>query len=236
MSVKEIIILAGGLGTRLRSAVAESPKCLAPVNGRPFIGYLIDGFLQQGLTRFIFSLGYKAEMVEEFLRIHYPSLEKTIITENEPLGTGGAIKKACGSVTANVALIANGDTFFDADVQHVAGFHLAKDANCTITLKEMQNFDRYGTVERTESGTVTAFKEKSFCREGLINGGIYALNVPRYVQENLPEKFSFEKDYLEKFLSERKIYSVIERGYFIDIGVPEDFYKAQDDFASFKFA
>jgi D-glycero-alpha-D-manno-heptose 1-phosphate guanylyltransferase len=113
-------------------------------------------------------------------------------------------------------------------------FHKSANASATLALKEMNNFDRYGIVETGNNGVITAFREKQFREWGLINGGVYLLNRERFLAKNLPEKFSFEKDYLERFVSENQYYGYKSDGYFIDIGIPEDFSRAQEDFKSIK--
>lgn len=221
------IILAGGLGTRLRSVVSDLPKCMAPVAGKPFLYFVIEHLLSQGVDTFIFSVGYKSEMIIDYVNEQYPGINKQFSIEAEPLGTGGAVKLACKLVTEKDVLILNGDTLFKIDVEWVSGFHKGCDADCTLSLKPMNNFDRYGVVELNEDAAVTSFKEKQFYQSGLINGGVYVLNVASFMQEDLPQKFSFEKDYLEAFFDKRKIFGSIQDEYFIDIGIPEDFEKAQ---------
>jgi D-glycero-alpha-D-manno-heptose 1-phosphate guanylyltransferase len=153
--------------------------------------------------------------------------------EKEPLGTGGGIKLACEKSVEKNVLICNGDTFFKIDTGAFTSFHKTTEAACTLALKPMHYFDRYGVVELNEDHSVKTFKEKQYYTTGLINGGIYALNVQDFLNENLPEKFSFEKDYLEKKVSSRnkipKIFGLVQDGYFIDIGIPEDYEKAQKE-------
>jgi D-glycero-alpha-D-manno-heptose 1-phosphate guanylyltransferase len=229
--ISEAIILAGGLGTRLRSAVPDLPKCMAPVAGKPFISYVIKYFQQQGIERFIFSLGYKQETIQDFLEKNFPSLNYSCSIEDEPLGTGGAIMKACSLSVAGQLLILNGDTLFEINLDEVAAFHEGLDADCTLSLKPMHHSERYGVVEIDHAGRISSFKEKKWYAESLINGGVYSLNREAFLNESLPEKFSFEKDYLEKFYMERKMNGIVQDTYFIDIGIPEDFEKAQLDFA-----
>ena len=229
----EAIVLAGGLGTRLRSAVPELPKCMASVAGRPFIAYVIDYFQQQGVRRFIFSVGYKHEIIEEFLRKEYSDLQYTCSVEDAPLGTGGAILKSCTLATSSNVLVLNGDTFFRIDALRLSACHEQQEAECTLCLKKMENTDRYGVVQTDESGKITSFLEKKYYEVSVINGGVYALNLPLFMQETFPEKFSFEKDYFEKYYAEKKIYGQLHDGYFIDIGIPEDYARAQTDFKKF---
>ncbi len=225
--IKESIILAGGLGTRLRSVVSDVPKCMAPVAGRPFLYFVIEHLLNQGVDTFIFSVGYKSDMIIDYVNEQYPALNKQFSIEAEPLGTGGAVKLACSLVTEKDVLILNGDTLFKIDVEWVSGFHTSCDADCTLSLKPMNDFDRYGVVELNEDASIASFKEKQFYESGLINGGVYAQNVASFMQEDLPQKFSFEKDYLEAYFDKRKMFGIIQDEYFIDIGIPEDFEKAQ---------
>ena len=227
MVISEAIILAGGLGTRLRAAVPDLPKCMAQVNEQPFLKYVIDHLLTQGITHFIFSLGFKHEVIEAYIAKAFPSLLYKISLENEPLGTGGAIKLACKLAKEKSVLIVNGDTLFKIDINKIAGFHSLSGANCTLSLKPMKNFDRYGVVEINEDLEITRFNEKQQYDEGLINGGVYALHTNKFMDENLPEKFSFEKDYLEALYKTRRMFGVEQDEYFIDIGIPEDYERAQ---------
>jgi len=226
----EAIILAGGLGTRLRSVVNDVPKCMAPVAGKPFLYFVIEYLLQQGVDKFIFSLGYKSEVIIDYLNDQYPTLNTQYSIEAEPLGTGGAIKLACSFATEKDVLILNGDTIFKIDSNELSSFHAEHNADCTLVLKPMHHFDRYGVVELNADSSVASFKEKQFYETGLINGGIYALNVAGYLLENLPQKFSFEKEYLGALFNKRKMFGIVQDKYFIDIGIPEDFEKAQKEF------
>lgn len=228
--INEAIILAGGLGTRLRSAVPDLPKCMAPVAGKPFLDYVIDYYRRQGISRFIFCLGYKHEVIEEYLNESFSTLEYSVIIEDDPLGTGGAIYNGCSITTSADVIVLNGDTFFEINIRELSLFHEMKNADCTLCLREMNNTDRYGVVETNSEGRITSFKEKKFYERSVINGGVYALNVDSFLTEDFPEKFSFEKDYLEKFVSEKPMYGLTQKGYFIDIGVPDDYAKAQIDF------
>ncbi len=225
--IKECIILAGGLGTRLKTVVHELPKCLAPVNGKPFITYVIQYLQMQGIEKFIFALGYKSEAFNNFLSSFPENINYKLSIEHEPLGTGGAIKLSCSKASVNNILIANGDTLFKINMHELSDFHSTYSSDCTLSLKPMTNFNRYGVVEIDKNFSIKNFYEKRYYREGLINGGLYILNVDSFLKENLPEKFSFEKDYLEKLYSKRKMYGFIQDKYFIDIGIPEDYNRAQ---------
>ena len=223
----EAIILAGGLGTRLRSAVPDLPKCMAPINGVPFISYLIDNLKNEGVTNFIFSLGYKSELFISFLEEKLPMKNYLIVIEDEPLGTGGAIKLACKKAKDENVIALNGDSLFKVILKELMQFHLEKKSRCTLALKPMQNFERYGSVEIDAVQKINSFKEKQFITKGCINGGVYAIEVASFLQKSLEDKFSMEQDYLEKYSCEGNFYGFVQEGYFIDIGIPEDFVRAQ---------
>lgn len=229
MKITEAIILAGGLGTRLRSAVPDLPKCMAPVNGKPFIAFVIDYLQQQGVEKFILSLGYKHEAITQFVKKQYPTLHVQYSIEEEPLGTGGAIRFACLKTTEEHVIVTNGDTIFKAEIDNVVSLHILNNADCTLSLKPMKNFDRYGVVELNEDCSIKSFKEKQQYEQGLINGGLYILNTKKFLSEYLPLKFSFEKDYMERFYTQRKMYGAVQDAYFIDIGIPEDYIRAQTE-------
>ena len=228
--IKEAIILAGGLGTRLRSVVADVPKCMAPVNGIPFINFVISYLKNEGVERFIFSLGYKSEIVIDYVNKTFKDAYIEYVVENEPLGTGGAIKLACSKVKGTDVLVLNGDTLFNIDIKRLSECHKDKQADFTAALKEMKDFSRYGSVELDADFSLVAFNEKKFCSKGFINGGVYALNTKALLQEELPEIFSFEKDFLEKNIGHKKFYGLPCDNYFIDIGIPEDYSRFIDDY------
>lgn len=227
--IKEAIILAGGLGTRLRESVPDLPKCMAPVAGRPFLFHVINYLRSQGVEKFIFSLGYKHELIEDYLSTQFPTLSYQCVIEEEPLGTGGAILLACTKATEKNIVVTNGDTLFKIDLHKATMFHNHNNAECTLLLKPMNRFDRYGVVELDEEQLVNSFKEKQFYESGNINGGVYLLNKDKFLDEEFPAKFSFEKHYLEKFYPVRRIYGLIQDAYFIDIGIPEDYNRAQSE-------
>ena len=223
----QAIILAGGFGTRLRTVVSDLPKCMAPVSGKPFLYYVIDHLQQQGVTKFIFSLGYMSEAIQLFLKESYPELDYQLSIEDEPLGTGGAIYKACTMATESIVLVLNGDTLFSINVQQLLELHQLKESHCTICLKPMQQFDRYGVVKMDTNNCITSFEEKKWNDEGLINGGVYAVERDKFLAQPFAEKFSMEKDYLELLVGEGNFYGLVQDAYFIDIGIPKDFERAQ---------
>jgi D-glycero-alpha-D-manno-heptose 1-phosphate guanylyltransferase len=225
----EAIVLAGGLGTRLQSVVADLPKSLASVANKPFLEYLLEYAKKQGIKKFVFALGYKTDQVESFVRKYLQEEEFSFSIEDQPLGTGGAIYKACHQIIGRNAIVLNADSFFAISFSGLSELHESREAECTLALKRMEKFDRYGIVEINEKNLVTGFSEKKYQDEGLINGGIYALQVQSFLQKSFQETFSFEKDYLEKEYRNKKIFGVVSNAYFIDIGVPEDYQRAQTE-------
>lgn len=226
----EYIILAGGLGTRLQSVVKDAPKCMATVAGKPFLHYLLTYAETQKAKHIVLSLGYKSEVVIDWLNGNKFNLDISYIIEDEPLGTGGAIKYAFGKIKGDKSLIINGDTFFDISPGDLASFHNTHKADISIALKPMTDFDRYGSVEINTDSRIVKFNEKQFCNKGLINGGVYIVNKNIFDNLKLPKRFSFETDILEKELNDLNIYGCIQDNYFIDIGIPSDYEKANEDF------
>lgn len=226
----ECIVLAGGLGTRLRNSIGALPKCMALINNRPFLYYIFKQLEQQGCTRVVLSLGYLSEVVIDWLNQVQFSFEVHFVVEEQPLGTGGGIQLALAACQANEVLVLNGDTYFDVDFTALLNHHHAQNALATLALKQMNNFERYGTVVVDKQHCIVSFEEKKFMAEGLINGGIYVLNKKAVLQKNLPLQFSFEKDFLAAYVHQRLFYGFSSAGYFIDIGIPEDYQKAQEDF------
>ena len=225
----ECVVLAGGKGTRLRSVVADQPKCLAPVAGRPFLAWLLDDLREAGFDHIILSLGYKHEAVEAWVATRADNDTLTCVVEEEPLGTGGGVRLALQQATEDEVFILNGDTFFGVDYRAMQAFHRQSGALATLALKPLRNFDRYGEVTLDERSRITAFREKQPCAEGLINGGVYLLQ--RNALTAMPEKFSLEKDFFEPRAQEGSLAGFRSEGYFIDIGIPADYDRAQRDFA-----
>jgi len=202
---------------------------MAPVAGKPFIAYVIHHFQQQGIRHFIFALGYKSEAFLEFLHQALPGNNYQLSLEQEPLGTGGAIKQACSLLKETNTVVANGDTLFKIQLNKLGTVHHSNNAHCTLSLKPMEQFNRYGVVELNADGSIRGFKEKQYYEAGYINGGVYALNAEKFLKEQLPAKFSFEQDYLEKLFTTRPMHGVVQDEYFIDIGIPEDYERAQKE-------
>ena len=217
----EAIILAGGLGTRLRGVIGEVPKCMAPVDGKPFLEYQLAWLSRFDVTRVILSVGYLREQVMGFVQGRDWPFEIVWSVEKEPLGTGGGIRLALSKCKGNQVFVLNGDTFYDVDLAS-----LTFTAPVTLALKPMRNFDRYGAVD-WDGDLVEAFHEKGHCDEGLINGGVYAIDRSQLDMSLFPKRFSFEEEVLVPLVDYGLVAGEVQEGYFIDIGVPEDYARAQ---------
>lgn len=230
----ECIILAGGFGTRLQGVVSDVPKCMAPVAGKPFLAYLFSSLEEAGFTHIILSLGYKHEVIENWLSTLHTKMKISYVVETEPLGTGGAVKFAASVATEEAVFILNGDTYFGVNYAEMLQTHHRANADATLALRQMYNFERYGVVETdATTGRILQFREKQFCLSGLINGGVYLIR--REVLNQLPNKCSLEKEYFETHLSSAVLTGYPSNGFFIDIGIPEDYTQAQLDFKDGKY-
>lgn len=227
--IKDAVILAGGLGTRLRSEIGEFPKVLAPVNGKPFLSFVLDYLQKNGIETVVLSVGYKAELIQQEFGDNYKGLKLIYAIESSPLGTGGAMKLALEKNKAEMLFILNGDTFFDIDLKVLENFHLQNKSTCTLALKKMKNVDRYGNVEIDPAGKILAFSEKKFREEAVINGGIYCINRGILIHYPVNTPFSFETNYLENKPQAKNIFGKLFDNYFMDIGVPEDYQQFQKD-------
>ncbi|MEP9411284.1 MAG: NTP transferase domain-containing protein [Candidatus Brocadia sp.] len=216
------IILAGGLGTRLRKVINDVPKPMAPIGGRPFLAYLVLQLVQWKTKEIILSIGYKGDVIKAYfgngkrfgVKFRYSE-------EKEPLGTGGAIRKSLTYLDDKQFIVMNGDSFLNVDFHELVSCHSDWHAKATIGLVHTQNTSRYGRVERNEHGEVVRFLEKSPERDGLINGGVYIFH--REVFTNIPSgNVSLEKKILPSLVNQG-LYGVIVNGFFVDIGVPHDY-------------
>ncbi len=230
--IKEAIILAGGKGTRLQSVVKDVPKPLAPVAGHPFLHYLIRQLKNAGVTHYIFSTGYKSEKGETYIQRHQPDLNCSCAVEKTALGTGGGVRFAVEKCQHPHTLVVNGDTFLDLDFEQFSKFHTQCGYKASLALKEMPTPDRYGTVTVDDSKTIVAFKEKTAgLNKGIINAGIYALEVAPFKSRfQVGEVFSLEQSYFEPSVEDKILGGYLCNGYFIDIGIPEDYERAQQYF------
>jgi len=227
----EAIVLAGGFGTRLQKVVSDVPKPMAPINDKPFLYYLLKYLQKNNIERVILSVGYKSEVIKDYFGNKFENIELIYSIEDEPLGTGGAIKKALNHLEDKQGYVLNGDTFFNISLNELKLFENSK---IILTLKKMQNFDRYGNVKLDNSKKIISFEEKKFTENGNINGGIYLLTKDTFDKFDMPKTFSFEK-FLEENYKKLNALGKVFDDYFIDIGIPEDYEKAKKDFSEESF-
>lgn len=227
---KEAVILAGGFGTRLSHVVSDVPKPMAPIYGRPFLCYLLDRLADVGIQRVVLATGYMHEVIETYFDTMYRGLEIIYSNEDQPLFTGGAIRQAAEKIQSEDFVVLNGDTLFDIDFQQLYDFHTSHDAHLSIALRRVEDTGRYGAVT-CENDRIVAFHEKTESQgAGDINGGIYAINRAWLLNQDLPTKFSFEKELMQPLAGDPHFYGLSFNDYFIDIGVPEDYFRAQQEF------
>jgi D-glycero-alpha-D-manno-heptose 1-phosphate guanylyltransferase len=233
-TLTEAIILAGGFGIRLQTVVNDLPKPMANVADKPFLHYVVKQLIQQGIQRIVFSVGYKSAYIIDYFSNTDFGIEMLFQKESEPLGTGGGIKYAMQACQSNDILVLNGDTYFDIDFLTLHTIYLEKKAKAALALRFVDNASRYGQVKLNENNIITTFEEKnlSAIKAGCINGGTYILNK-NYFIENTEIKFSIEKDFFEKQVDRGIFAGYVYDNYFIDIGIPEDYYKANEDFRTF---
>lgn len=188
----QAIILCGGLGTRLKSVIKDIPKPMAPINDKPFLEFIFEYLKKQGIKEVILAVSYKYEVIKEYFKDEFLGIKIKYSIEKEPLGTGGAIKEAL-KIIKNETYVLNGDTFFGIDLSKLK----LNGSKICLALKQMNDFDRYGTVNVNEQGFVISFEEKIFKNQGLINGGIYLLT------KDIFNEFDLEKNFLLKSFYEK---------------------------------
>lgn len=217
----QAVILAGGFGTRLKNIINDIPKPMAPIRNIPFLSYILNQLNRQGFTKVVLAVGYLHEKIVSFYGDKFKNIELVYSIENEPLGTGGCVKKAFDLLSDEYVYVINGDTMFDISFEDIKN-----PINALIVCKYMNNTSRYGRIIYKD-GIITQFLEKGYEGQGYINGGIYVFRRDVFNQFTLPEKFSMEKDFFEKYLNQLEISVHLSDGYFIDIGIPEDYERAQ---------
>ncbi|WP_028110649.1 nucleotidyltransferase family protein [Ferrimonas futtsuensis] len=218
----EAAILAGGKGTRLKSVTGELPKPMVEINGIPFLYMLMKRLEEQGCSKIVLSLGYRAEYIVDRVSSDAPvRCPVEFAVEEAPLGTGGAIKMAAKHISADKFLVINGDTYLDID--YLSLFSYADNFDLTISGIHVDDVSRYGTLELDEFLNVKRLCEKGRIGSGVINSGTYVVSTKKILSFN-GERFSFEQDYLEGFNGTFKAF--VTNGQFIDIGIPEDYFKA----------
>lgn len=222
----EAIILAGGLGTRLGALTKDTPKPLLPVAGRPFLEYLLAALDGAGCARGVLSIGHLGHLISAEFGEQYRKMRLCYAVEDAPLGTGGGMRNALRQCEARDVLLLNGDTWTEVDYGDMLNRHQAAGRPVTVCVRKVDDTGRYGRVQ-CEQGAITGFVEKGAAGPGWINTGVYAINRNAVQACNLPERFSFEKDFLERFVDQLRPAAYETSGKFIDIGVPEDYRLAQ---------
>ena len=225
----EAIILAGGLGTRLRQAVPDLPKPMAPINGRPFLEHQLAYWAGQGVRRFVISTGYKHHVIQQHFGERYHDAAIVYAVEETPLGTGGGLLLAMTELRSSGPwLVLNGDTFFNVVLADLSAFHRLKSADLTLSLFPVNENARYTGVEIDGEQRLTALSGERGSQQ-LINGGVYMLSPSVFsgCRFRAGDKASFEEDILSDALkSQKRLYGFVSSGAFVDIGIPEDYARA----------
>lgn len=225
----EAIVLAGGFGTRLREVVPDLPKPMAPVAGRPFLEILLTALAHKGFRRIVLSLGYMASSVIDHFGDEFAGMELVYEVETSPLGTGGAVRQSLDRCRADHVFIFNGDTYLDLEVPALEA-QWRMTGVPIIVARRVQDTSRFGRLEVAD-GRIVGFAEKGAGGPGLINAGCYVFPVSMLAGCPRGQSFSLEADFLAKIVSRQRIDLFLSAGRFIDIGVPEDFKRAQTELA-----
>lgn len=225
----EAIVLAGGFGTRLKQIVPDLPKPMAPIVGRPFLEILLAALARKGFSRVVLSLGFMADKIVAHFGERYEGMSLSYEVEQQPLGTGGAIRAALLRCATDHVFVFNGDTYLDLETDELENLW-QRSRRPVIVVREVPDTARFGRVEMND-GQVTAFLEKGMAGAGLINAGCYVLPQRALDAFPLGQNFSIETEYLSKELGRIFINGFVTRGRFIDIGVPEDYARAQIELA-----
>lgn len=222
----EVLILAGGLGTRLRSVVKDRPKPMADIQDKPFLSYLLDFWIAQGATHFVLSIGYLGNVIQDYFHDNYCGVPISYAIESTPLGTGGGLALGLEQLkTPNICFVQNGDTFFRTDVAALLHFHAAKNAIFTLALRHTETNLRYTAAKINASGRLISFVSGNGGQDILTNAGIYCLDPIALKREFATFKkrsFSLEEDFLTQLANEKHlpVFAKVLDGYFIDIGIP----------------
>jgi D-glycero-alpha-D-manno-heptose 1-phosphate guanylyltransferase len=223
---KEAVLLVGGLGTRLGGLIGDLPKPLAPVGGRPFLAWMLDSLAEQGFWRVILATGYRGDQVEAMLGTSWRGMAIEYSRETQPLGTGGAIALAARRISADAFFVMNGDTWLRLDYTTFDKQARESNARLGIALTRVDDVERYGAV-RVEGDKVAGFVEKGSTGPGYINAGVYRVRrdlLPAFPQD---AQFSFETQVLVPTVARESVFAYTDTSGFIDIGVPEDYARAQ---------
>ncbi|UCF00119.1 MAG: nucleotidyltransferase family protein [Planctomycetota bacterium] len=225
-------ILAGGLGRRLQPVVSDRPKVLAEVSGKPFLAYLLEQISSVGVRKAVICTGYMGDKIEECFGEAYESLGIVYSREDEPLGTGGALRLALPYLSSDIILVMNGDSYINTDLSVYVDWYFERKLQAALLLSLADDTSRYGSVRINENKTVASFEEK--CENsgpGWINAGIYLLRKSLISTIPAGRFYSLERDFFPKFMGS-ELYGFCVKGRFIDIGTPESYVTAQKFFAT----
>ncbi len=226
----QAIILAGGLGTRLRSVVPDLPKPMAPVAGQPFLAHILDALVEAGFATVVLAVGYRHEVIRQHFGHAYRGLPLTYSVESSPLGTGGAIRLAAPHLKADPVFVLNGDTYLTLDYRAMHAAHLSAGVRLSVAVCAVLDVGRYGSVE-VRADRIVGFREKGHSGPGLINAGTYLIGAELIAQIPEGRPHSFEQDLLVPQVATLRPLAFLTQGRFIDIGVPADYARAQALFA-----
>lgn len=235
--LKEAVILAGGFGTRLQPIVGSTPKPMANINGKPFLHYLFQYLRFYSIGKVVLSVSPFTKSIEEFFGKEYQGIKLNYSYEDEPLGTGGGIVNALQLCKEDQILVLNGDTLFNVDLYQMFAFHLKNASQITLALKYYDMVGRFGTVSMDNRFRIIGFEEKKEVNQkgGCISGGVYIFNRELFDSINFPKVFSIELDFFEKYYEHLNFFGFLCNKYFIDIGIPEDYLRAQNEFRTYQF-
>ncbi len=225
--MNEAIILAGGLGTRLSAVLPGVPKPMAPVNGTPFLQILLNRLVDAGIEKVVLSVGYKADVIKKSFGQAFGALTIEYVQEDAPLGTGGAVRRALQSCSSDSVVVLNGDSIVDVDITRLRS-NWSNHGAPIVVVRRVPDTSRYGRID-TVDGVITRFAEKSVAGEGLINAGVYLFPRQIFHGVEIDDPFSLENDFLAHEVLRRPFRVVEADGYFIDIGIPEDYARAQSE-------
>jgi len=222
-----LVVLAGGLGTRLRSVVPDLAKPMAPVAGKPFLEYLLRRWVRLGIERFVLSVGFKHETITNYFGESFEGVPITYVIEHSPAGTGGGLLLSAAEVEGNFFAL-NGDTFFDVDVAEMVRIHEAHTADWTFALFRSEDKERYMSVSVDGQGFIRAFGQAPDTASFLVNGGVYLIRKAAIDHLSVSQApLSLESELLPSLLSSgARMLGVEQKGSFIDIGVPGDYARA----------
>lgn len=231
--MREAVILAGGLATRLKGIAEQTPKALQPVAGAPFIEHLAWNLARHGVERVILSLGHLAEAFDGVIAAGLgANLEVVAVCEPEPMGTGGALALAARELGGSEALVLNGDTLFDLNYLDLAALRRSAGVPLAVALRDVDDTSRFGAAT-LDGDRVASFGEKSSSGPGLVNGGVYAVNA-ELLRGLEPRRHSFESDVIAPLVREGRVAGRAYDGFFVDIGLPESLADAQDTVAAWR--